>query len=31
MDRADWVSPDEARLLLVKSQAVFVDRLLAAI
>ncbi len=28
MDRADWVSPDEARLLLVKSQAVFVDRLI---
>ena len=27
-DRADWVSPDEARKLLVKSQIVFVDRLL---
>ncbi len=27
VDRADWVSPERARTLLVKSQTVFVDRL----
>lgn len=31
IDRADWVSPDQARSLLVKSQEIFIDRLLAAI
>ncbi len=28
VDRADWVSPEAARMLLVKFQVVFVDRLL---
>ena len=31
IDRADWVTPALARSLLVKSQAVFVDRLLDAL
>ncbi len=31
IDRAAWVSPDEARVKLVKGQAGFVDRLLALI
>lgn len=31
VDQADWVAPEHARKLLVKSQTVFVDRLLGAI
>ena len=31
IDRADWVTPNQARSLLVKSQEIFIDRLLAAI
>ena len=31
IDKADWVDADAARTLLVKSQGVFIDRLLAAL
>ncbi|MCP3939351.1 MAG: NUDIX domain-containing protein [Actinomycetia bacterium] len=31
VERADWVSADEARLLLTKNQTMFIDRLLDAI